>query len=208
MATKIKQIFDELNKENGSKYKISILEKHKNNELFKRVLVSALDNIKFTYGVTFQNIMKFQQTEEMYRLDLESAINLIQENVATRVVTGNAALQMCSNIFNSLSDDDADVLKRIIDRDLKCNVGTSLVNKVLPNLITKQIYMRCGVFCDKTKNKINFPAIIQLKADGTYREFTVKDGEVKAKSRSGESYEYPIHFEKMKDFPDGVYTCE
>jgi DNA ligase-1 len=68
--------------------------------------------------------------------------------------------------------------------------------------------MRCDTYSDKTAKNIKFPAMVQLKADGTFREFTVTDGDVFCRSRSGEEYEYPIIFESMRLFPDGVYTGE
>ncbi len=53
----ILEIIEELNLENGTKYKESVLVKHKNNELFKRVLKMTYDKVIYTYGVTMKNIV-------------------------------------------------------------------------------------------------------------------------------------------------------
>jgi DNA ligase-1 len=67
--------------------------------------------------------------------------------------------------------------------------------------------MRCGVFTAKTAKDIKFPAFIQLKADGTYREMRVENGKAEFVSRTGEQYEYTIDF-PYSDLPDGHYMGE
>jgi hypothetical protein len=52
----IKAIIEEINLQNGSNYKIDILKKHSENELFKRVLKMTYDNVIFTYGITMKNV--------------------------------------------------------------------------------------------------------------------------------------------------------
>jgi len=68
--------------------------------------------------------------------------------------------------------------------------------------------MRCGIYGEKTQKKIQFPAILQIKADGMFQAVTVVQGEVTFTSRSGEERNF-THlkpgFEKM---PDGVYIGE
>ena len=68
--------------------------------------------------------------------------------------------------------------------------------------------MRCAVLSEKTLKKIKFPAFIQLKMDGTYREIHVADGQVSGKTRSGEEYFNPVLFKEMENFPNGFYTGE
>jgi hypothetical protein len=48
--------------------------------------------------------------------------------------------------------------------------------------------MRCGLYSEKTKKKISFPAIIQLKADGMGMFVTVTEAGVICHTRSGESF--------------------
>lgn len=51
-------------------------------------------------------------------------------------------------------------------------------------------------------------AYVQLKADGTYREFTMEDDTVSCTSRTGEEYTYPLIFKEMEGYPDGKYPGE
>jgi hypothetical protein len=207
-VTTIHDILSELNLENGSNYKLAVLKKHKDNELLKRVLKMTYDTVEFSYGVTPKQIEKFAPEEIEIPINLEYALAAIIYSLCSRERTGHAALQLASNLIGALPEDDGELLKKIFNRDLRINLGKTQINKVWKDLITKPVYMRCGTYNEKTIKKIVFPAIVQLKADGTYREFTVHNGHVTSRSRSGESYDYPVIFEQMKDFRDGVYVGE
>lgn len=204
----ITNILAELNESNSSLHKIAVFNKHKDNILLQRVLQMANDTVLFTYGVTTKQIEKFNSKQLQGTYTLESVLDILEEKFCTRKVTGHAALQHAADLLDNLGDEDADVVRKIINRDLRINIGKTQINKVFKDLITKPVYMRCDVYSKKTAKNINFPAILQLKADGTYREFSVENGEVKSRSRSGESYDYPIIFDTMKSSPDGIYTGE
>jgi hypothetical protein len=204
----IHTILAELNESNSSNHKLEVLKKYSDNELLKQILKMTYDKVAYTYGVTLEQIAKFEPKEVELPFDLEFALASLSHNLAGREVTGHAALQLASNLIGGLNEQDADVLKKVINRDLRINVGKTQINKVFKGLITKPSYMRCDVYSKKTAKNIQFPAIVQLKADGTYREFTVHSGHVSSRSRSGEEYDYPIIFEQMKEYPDGVYVGE
>ncbi|QAU04535.1 hypothetical protein Va1_241 [Vibrio phage Va1] len=205
---KISDIIKELNQENGSNFKISVLKKYKDNILLQRVLKMAYDRVAFTYGMSLKSLEKFEGVQNA-SIGLYDALDYLEEDVSTRKITGHKALQAVANILACLSEDDADVVRKIIDRDLKINLGKTQINKVFKNLIVKPVYMRCGVYNDKTKSKINpNKSIVQLKADGTYRDFTVHGENVDCTSRSGEVYEYPLINEELATFNDGHYHGE
>lgn len=197
--------FNTVNLENGSNYKISVLEKYKN-PLLERILKMCYDRVSYTYGISLNTVMNFENDLSTETI-LEDALNLL-EKLSEREFTGNQALRLAKIQIESLPKQDAEIIKNIIDRDMKINLGTTSINKVFPGLIQKPVYMRCSTYNDKTAKKIKYPALIQKKSDGTYREFTVSSGVVQSLSRSGESYEYPVLFEQMKDLKDGVYVGE
>ena len=204
----IHQIISELNESNSTNHKLAVLKKYQDNKQFQQLLQMTYDHVVYTYGVTNSQIEKFKPEPVEIPLTLDFALASLATNLSTRKVTGHAALQLASNLIGNLNEKDADVLKKVINRDLRINVGKTQINKVWKGLITKPVYMRCDVYGAKTSKNINFPAMIQLKADGTYREFTVINGVVTSRSRSGEDYEYPIIFKEMENYPDGVYTGE
>jgi hypothetical protein len=204
----IHTILEEINENNSTNHKLEVLKKYKDNAFFKRVLQLTYDKVAFTYGVSLDQVEKFEPVELEIPINLEFACASLVQNLCTREKTGHAALQLASNLIGNLDEKDADVLKKIINRDLRINIGKTQINKIFTGLITKPVYMRCDVYSDKTAKNITFPAIVQLKADGTYREITVHNGQVSSRSRSGEEYEYPVIFDQMKMYPDGIYVGE
>jgi DNA ligase-1 len=209
----IHNILSELNESNSTNHKLATLKKYKNDELLKRVLKMTYDNVEFTYGVTVPQVEKFASSSTTNTLtpgttSLEYALDVLEEQLSTRAVTGRAALQVVSDLLATMNPADAALLKKIINRDLRVNFGKTLIVKVWPSLIKKPVYMRCDVYGPNTSAGIKFPAYVQLKADGTYREFTVTQGVSTSRSRSGEYYEYPVIFEQLSSYPDGVYIGE
>jgi len=202
----ITEIISELNLENGSNYKKAVLEAHKDNELLKRVLQMAYDRVKFTYGITMKNISYNILPEDQYTLSLEDGLDFLENNLCTRANTGHIAIKHLQGTLSAMGSDDAKIIELIINRDLRINMGRSNINKVIKNLITKPAYMRCSL-SDKL-DRIKYPAIVQTKADGTYRSLIVDNGEVILMSRSGEQDDFPNFFDKMSLLPDGVYIGE
>lgn len=203
---KTQEFFSEVNLENGSNYKLKVLQKYQN-PLLERILKMCYDRVSFVYGVSLNSVKNFEFQGKTLDRDLYGALDDL-ELLASRVLTGHAALKHIVTVLDSLPNFEASIIKNIIDRDMKINLGTTSINKVFPGLIQKPVYMRCSTYNDKTSKKIKYPALIQKKSDGTYREFTVSSGVVQSLSRSGEPYEYPVLFEQMKDLKDGVYVGE
>jgi ATP-dependent DNA ligase len=102
-----------------------------------------------------------------------------------RVVTGNAAIEYLRMLLSSVSADDAKVLERIIQKDLKCGVDVSTANKVWSGLIPEYPCMLCSPFEQKLVDKINFPAYAQMKMDGMRFNAIVRDGKCEFRSRNG-----------------------
>lgn len=202
----VHEIFEELNLNNGTTYKIDVLKKHSDNELLKRVFKMALDKVAYNYYI--RKIPDYIPASNPSD-SLESALDFIENEFSSRNITGNKAADALQEQLSRLSAKDADIICRIIDRDLSVGIGKLNANKVWKKLIIKPMYMRCGVFSEKTAGKINVKgAYCQLKADGTYREATVESGAVYFCSRSGENYEYPMLREILATLPDGKYIGE
>jgi len=204
------EIIQELNENNGSNYKMDVLRKHSDNELLQRVLKMTYDNVVFTYGVTMKNVDENQEFVGEDMFTLSHALDILENELVTRKSTGHAAIATIENLLLYMHPQDSFIIRKVIDRDLKINMGRSNINKVFKNLIVKPVYMRCGIYTAKTASKINFDnrPFVQLKADGTYREFKVVDGEVSCISRQGEEYKYPELFEELEGLADGHYIGE
>jgi len=211
----VQTFLQEINVENGNKYKTNVLKKYTDNELIHRLLQMTYDRVKYNYGVGLISIQKLTSNHlNESKMELSNVLDILENEFATRKVTGNKALARLQNIYNSLNGADKSILSRIIDRDLKIGLGKTSINKVFKQLITKPVYMRCDTYSSKTAKNINFPAIVQLKADGTYREFHVLEADVTdaknvtCQSRSGESYTYSTFFDYMSNMEEGHYFGE
>lgn len=209
----IHAIIDELCASNSSNHKIAVLKKHKSDQLLQRVLKMTYDKVIYRYYLTMNHWHKklgpslFPSNSQPTRT-LEQALDFLENKLSSREITGNAAIEAMDEVFHSVADDDRDLLIKMINRDLRINCGRTQINKVFGDLITKPVYMRCGVFSHKTAKDIKFPAFIQLKADGTYREMQVSDGKIEFLSRSGEQYNYTFADDLADQLPDGHYMGE
>lgn len=204
----ISDFLSELNESNSSNYKISTLKKYQNSEIIKQLLKLTYDKNNFNFGMSRTRLLGILNEsnfpEGIGKID--DYLDLLQENSGK--LSGNSAKEFYSSLLQKLTEDSRVILLNILGRDLKCGINIKNINKVFKNLIPKPNYMRCAVFSEKLVKKIHFPAMLQLKMDGTYREFNVSNGTVSAKTRAGEEYFNPVLFEEMMNFPDGYYMGE
>lgn len=210
----IYDILNEFNLENGSNYKIDVLKKYKDNKLLTKVLVMAYDKVTYTYGISNKNVDYRPGNKRASDFTLNEALDFIETKFCTREITGNNAIFNLEALYEYLSKEDADVLYRIINRDLKINLGRTNINKVHKNLIVKPPYMRCDIGTKKNVDKnIDFNNIVysQVKMDGTYRSAVLED-EITIMSRSGHEDTFPLIEKELKliksVLPDVVLTGE
>ena len=213
----ITQIINELNISNSSNHKLDVLKKYSNCQLLKDVLTLAYDKVNYNFYVSKTAVLK-----STYGETLISPLEPITFDEAIKTLFiycqrikdgdlkqgGDNCIKMLRRIYNSLPEFENEIFLNILGRDLKCNINSKQINKVFKNLIPKPNYMRCDVYSKKTLKHVTFPSYIQLKMDGTYREFRVEDGVVTSKTRSGETYENPVLFEQLKTLPNGYYIGE
>lgn len=205
----LKDILNELNESNSSNYKLDILKKYKDNSELKKLLELTYNRNKYNFNVSKNCIIKDNPSilESNGSKTVDELLSAL-EILGGGTIRGNEAHQFVCNHLKCLDNDNKEIFLNVLGRDLKIGLNVKSINKVFKNLIPKPNYMRCAVLSEKTLKKINFPAFIQLKMDGTYREIHVADGQVTGKTRSGEEYFNPILFKEMENFPNGYYTGE
>lgn len=179
----IKSILDEIKNVSGSNAKMEILSKYKDNELLHEAIVLANSSrVKFY----------IRQIPEYTHTGLNMPLKWAFENLAdlsNREVTGTDASNHLCGILSDVSENDAFVIKRIIDKDLKIGMGSTNINKIIPNLIERTPYMGAKPFSEKLVNKLferEQQAISQIKMDGRYCNAIIDGGHVHLLSRSGE----------------------
>jgi hypothetical protein len=204
----IKDILDEIAQESSTNKKMEILRKYADNQLLQRVLYLALSKrIKFY----MRQIPEYTNLGTN-KYTLNEAIEEMKY-VLQRKVTGHDAQLHVKNLLQGMSANDAYVLERIIEKDLKIGMGRSNVNKVIPNLIEKTPYQGAKSFSEKLAKDIFDKygyAYSDVKMDGRYANCIINDG-VEFESRQGETTYIPqdsLLVKELSKFPDGVLNGE
>jgi DNA ligase-1 len=110
------------------------------------------------------------------------------QKISSREYTGHNAINFLKEILCGSTRDNAYVIERIIEKDLKIGMDSS-INKVFKNLIEETGYMGAISFDEKKARKLfdkGGKAYSQVKMDGRYCNATIGNGEVYLESRQGE----------------------
>lgn len=203
---RISDILKEIASEPGTNAKMDILKKYKDNELLKRVLYLANSRRAKFY---IKDIPTFTYSGKDLPLDqVLDGLRVLSE----RIVTGHDAIEHLSEMLSDLHPDDAYVLERIIEKDLKIGMGTTNMNKVIPKLIEETPYMGAKAYDEKYVRDIfkSGPAISQLKMDGRYSNAIIRNHSVELESRQGEitHLEGAAFIKELEKLPDCVLNGE
>lgn len=175
------EVLNKLGQTRKIKEKRKLLSDNKDNNTLRSIF-SWVENPRITFGVKKFNLLgpgSLESTDELFQ-DIEELLR----KLSTRKLTGHAALSEILIISTRLSADMNTLLDRILSKNLKCNVGTSLIFEVWPD-----IFPRFG--CQlaesaKTIKDIKLPCYVSPKLDG-FRNITGLDNnEMKTWTRSGD----------------------
>ena len=207
----IYSILKEIAEEGSTNQKMEILKKYKTNPTLKRVLYLACSKrvkfyIKQIPNYSPVDVHAFPDHLESLDRGLDRLTTL-----SNRVLTGTDASNYLANILSNQTPENASVIERIIDKDLKIGMGSN-INKIIPGLIEETPYMGAKPF-DSTKAKELFKGnkkcFIQVKMDGRYNNAIIQNGTVTLESRQGETVILNAKFvEELKKFPDCVLNGE
>lgn len=175
----LNEFFNLLAADAGRNYKIDLLNKNANNEILREVVRLALDPFTQFYQRKIPAYSRGPHT-----MPLLGGLKQLR-HLSTRAITGNAAIDHLKSTLESLTSDDAKVIERIIEKDLKCGVSIATANAVWPNLIMDYPCMLCSQYEEKLIKKVKWPAYVQLKMDGMRFNAIVRDGKVEFRSRNG-----------------------
>jgi ATP-dependent DNA ligase len=185
--------------------KLKIVKLYKNDPTLKNTFRLAY-NKRISFGI------KKIPERQIYRgiISLDKAMYELEYRFATRELTGNAAIQRLQEIMGSMNENNAEVIRRIILRDLECGCSEGTANKVWgADLIPSQPCMKASSQSDKTLANIRYPAIAQLKADGTRCMIIKEKGEVTAWSRNGKQFQGIEHIlDLVKNLPDDNFVID
>ena len=206
----INKFLDSLSANTSRNFKIEQLNAQSDNETLREVVRLALDPFTQFYQRKIP-----QYTTDKHQTSLENALGALYD-LSSRTVTGNAAIEYLRMLLSSLSPDDAKVIERIIQKDLKCGVQVSTANVVWSGLIKEYPVMLCTGYEQKLVDKVKFPALVQLKMDGMRFNAIVQHNEnrssVDYRSRNGKEIQLlgnlDAEFIKLSNGIDCVFDGE
>jgi hypothetical protein len=174
----ILKILEDIGSDTARSHKVSLVEKHRNNALFMRVVKLALDPYINFY------IRKIPAFTAVGTKDLEWCLNEL-EKLSSRQLTGNAGIEHLRNVLNSTNPNDATVVARIIGKDLRCGMADGIVNAVVKDFVPTYPCLLARPYDEKNIKNITYPALSQLKADGLRVNFHINGKKVYICGRSG-----------------------
>lgn len=177
-------ILDQVAATSSRNEKEAILTQHADNTVLKRVFKLAYDKqiLFFTKQTPDESVWG---THQGPKVCLDKLLDDLESEIVSRKLTGNAAAGFLMKLFALAERDDAEVLHRVITKDLRIGATSGTANKVWKDLISKPAFM----LAQTDTKSIVYPAISQLKEDGTRGKF-IYDGEtVTLMSRNGNDIE-------------------
>jgi len=192
------EVFDilvDLESNNSRLFKESVLEKNKDNEQLKLVLKATLDPyIQYYQRKIPHYVQREDQPIKSLRWGLEGL-----KTLTNREYTGNAAIEQLQRILSTLTENNAEVIKRVVTKDLKCGVSIATVNKIFgKKFIETYPCMLASAFNKKAFEAIKYPALVQTKLDGMRANIIIdSEGIVDVRSRNGKQINLDGHFDEF-----------
>lgn len=174
-------ILDELAATSSRLEKEAILRNNVDNMTLKRVFKLAYDK----QVIFWTKQLPEREDFNLPYISLDDALTYIERDICTRYFTGHAADDYFLKLLGNVNADDAEVIKRVVLKDLRCGCTVNTANKVWKDLVEKPAFM----LCHTDTKAIKYPAMSQMKEDGTRGKF-IFDGEtVTIISRNGNPIE-------------------
>lgn len=146
-------------------------------EFGRKVLKWAYDPF-ITFGLTPSRVAG--QGEVEFQFDL---VEPMLEDLAARRLTGNDAVTQVVEVMEAMDGLSAELLWRILSKDLRVGITATTANLVMPGLVPTFAVMRANAY--ETKRVKKWPQIVEPKLDGMRVTFLCKDGNGGFFSRSG-----------------------
>lgn len=143
-----------------------------NSAMFKRVCEAAY-NPFVTYGMARVPARAEGVAAGTNTLDEDWPWQVLKD-MASRKLTGSAAHAEVQKLMNFLTPESAELLRRIILRDLRAGFTDGTINKAVPKTLPSFPYMRCSLPHSSNMNDWdwNVGIVVQEKADGMFANVT------------------------------------
>lgn len=189
------KIITALQNTQGSNAKKAILEANKDNELLKEYLRVTYDP-RINFYIKQLPIPVVNKEDNLDDFELHD-IELLVERIAGRQYTGYDAKAYLRIFFSELTENGEALARYMLLKDIKAGISVSTINKVWPDLIFSQGYMRCSL--PKDVDLVEWPwkegVYSQVKMDGMYAAVSNKQ----MITRNGSVFPYDLLPEQFKE---------
>lgn len=182
----VTKIIEQLAATGSTKEKEAILRSHADNDGLREVFrVAYSKELNFFVRSFKVDPATFHQGSR----NLQESIDLIVNDVASRIYTGHEARDVLTNAVQLC--EEPETLLKIINRDLECGIQTTLTNKVWKDLITEPPYQSYTLFKEDLLRNFNYEgAFSDEKMDGLYADIMVWPEQIIYRSRSGKELNF------------------
>lgn len=178
---KITEIITSLEATRSSNDKKKIIEENiDNNDLVQTFYLAYNPYINFF----IKKLPKVDPNSHTGSITYSEALERLSPIYNKEITGSNARKQYITDLLTECTYEDADVLKRVIAKNLKCGCGRTLFNKV-HKIIPKFSVLLAETFEDKTIAELNAPYYVQLKSDGSRACALVYEDKINFYSREG-----------------------
>lgn len=189
------ELIERIAAESSTNAKLALVKEGVQSPFFCRVLEYALDPTK-TFYFTAKTLPDLPPARSTTCSDWRTETWALLDMLASRALSGASALTAVQLELNVLDQPSANLLRRVILKDLRAGFGSTITNKACKGLIPEFPYMRCSL--PKHVKLETWPwakgVFSQEKADGMFAnvDYSISDGSYQVSIRSRQGLEFPM----------------
>lgn len=178
----IKSIFEKLESTKSSNDKLTIIKDNITNEDFVTTFYLAYNPY---INFFIKKIPKVKSHSGV--LSFTQALEQLKPLYNKEITGKHKREEFVTLLLSSLNERDADIIKRIIVKNLKCGCSRTTFNKA-KNIIPTFSCLFAEDYSDDTKHKLKAPYYVQLKSDGSRASALITKDGVEYRTRNGNEY--------------------
>lgn len=195
----------EITSSNSRKHKQEVLQKYSQNVVILTYLQFAF-NPYITFGISTKKLYK---TVGASRIDYLNSIFELLEYLKVHNTGTDQDISICQEILNNVACYDresADLLEKLICKDLSIGCDAKTINSVIPGLIPTFSVQLAEKYFEKPERVEGQEFALTTKIDGGRIIAIKENGQVSFFTRAGQKYEGLVDLERelAESFPDGV----
>lgn len=210
MLVKFKQFVDEITAENGRNYKISVLEKYKEDEDIK-YLLNFIYNPYITTGISTKSYSRFHNKLciDNYPKNIFNSTRAALEYLKAHNTGDDNTRELMFSYYMNIylyeaktlletgqSVDIHELFYYIITKNIQLGIDSKTINKVIPGLIKEFNVQLANKYFDKQETVEGKEFVLTTKIDGSRIIAMKDDGKVSFWTRQGQKYEGLVDLEK------------